>query len=607
MVIGHPLVFYCISYDYALKIINLSDQNNFAMKRLIFCIITLLSFTILSHAQTREDFQSYLTSAKNGDMYGQYNAGVCYLRGLGVSQNYEQAAYWFRKSADQGLADAQYALANRYYNGEGVTQDYVQAVDWYRKAADQGFAVAQNNLGVCYGEGRGVSMSKELAVVWYRKSAENGNTTAMTNLARYYEDGDGVEEDIEMAVYWASKAADLGDEDAQYIMGRYYDIGYGVDEDDVIAAGWYEKAALQGHDAAQYRLGIFYRFGYGVEENQEKYLYWTKKAADQGYDFAQSSLMGYYKNNTESKDAFNWYQNLANKGDSDAQYRMGQYYFDGDVVERDYAVAKGWYEKAASNGNDDAQMALDAPQNKKIWKGVIKEQKKEDIRRKFRYAWWDFTDFMSEFNCPKGYGKPFGISAGYVSKDWIYTYADGSTAKASVFDEKTLHGLQAGIRWEPVLKYGFAFDTGLYYEYYNDKSDLLSDVDDMGAYNYYMIFQEHNIHFPVHVEYRLNFSRNFQMFAYAGASLDYALYGRFDCYEDGYDQPYYTVDEGVYTDDVMTDTRRFNASLSFGAGFRIYSWQINAGHRMGLVNMSSSSEYVVKQNNPLNITVSFMF
>ena len=42
---------------------------------------------------------------------------------------------------------AQYALGSCYANGEGVEKDLTEAVIWYRKAADQGLAEAQFNLG----------------------------------------------------------------------------------------------------------------------------------------------------------------------------------------------------------------------------------------------------------------------------------------------------------------------------------------------------------------------------------------------------------------------------------------------------------------------------
>jgi uncharacterized protein len=54
------------------------------------------------------------------------------------------------QQADAGDAQAQFALGNRFYQGIGVPQDYNQAPFLYRKSADQGFAPAQNQLGAMY-------------------------------------------------------------------------------------------------------------------------------------------------------------------------------------------------------------------------------------------------------------------------------------------------------------------------------------------------------------------------------------------------------------------------------------------------------------------------
>src|SRR5258706_120192 len=60
--------------------------------------------------------------------------------------DYATAIRLWRPLADKGEADAQYNLGVMYDKGQGVTRDYVVAVSWFRKAADQGFAAAQLSL-----------------------------------------------------------------------------------------------------------------------------------------------------------------------------------------------------------------------------------------------------------------------------------------------------------------------------------------------------------------------------------------------------------------------------------------------------------------------------
>jgi TPR repeat protein len=64
---------------------------------------------------------------------------------------------WYRKAAEQGLAEAQNNLGLMCVLGRGVSQDDAEAVKWFRKAAEQGYGPAQNNLGEMRRQGRGVT------------------------------------------------------------------------------------------------------------------------------------------------------------------------------------------------------------------------------------------------------------------------------------------------------------------------------------------------------------------------------------------------------------------------------------------------------------------
>ena len=78
-----------------------------------------------------------------------------------------------------------------YTEGSGVPQDFGMAVSWYRKAAEQGLAEAQANLGVMFDEGLGIRQNLSAAAWWYRRAAEQGIAKAQTNLANMYEAGHG--------------------------------------------------------------------------------------------------------------------------------------------------------------------------------------------------------------------------------------------------------------------------------------------------------------------------------------------------------------------------------------------------------------------------------
>lgn len=74
--------------------------------------------------------------AERGDARAQYNLGLLYASGLGVTQDYQAALKWHRMAAKQGHAGAQNELAQMYDKGQGVPQDSVRAYMWYSIAGE---------------------------------------------------------------------------------------------------------------------------------------------------------------------------------------------------------------------------------------------------------------------------------------------------------------------------------------------------------------------------------------------------------------------------------------------------------------------------------------
>lgn len=74
--------------------------------------------------------------AEKGDARAQYNLGLLYASGLGVTHDYQAALKWHRMAAKQGHAGAQNELAQMYSRGQGVPQDDVRAYMWYSIAAE---------------------------------------------------------------------------------------------------------------------------------------------------------------------------------------------------------------------------------------------------------------------------------------------------------------------------------------------------------------------------------------------------------------------------------------------------------------------------------------
>lgn len=166
----------------------------------------------------------------------------------------ETSVYWYRKSAEQGYADAQNALAFRYYEGDGVQKDFAEAVKWWQKAAEQGNSTSQCYLAWRYYLGEGVEKNLEESTKWWLKAAEQGNSEAQRCLGNNYSNGEGVEKNPVEAAKWWLKAAEQGDASAQCNMGWAYNNGEGVQKDMNAAVQWYRKAAANGNETAKKNL-----------------------------------------------------------------------------------------------------------------------------------------------------------------------------------------------------------------------------------------------------------------------------------------------------------------------------------------------------------------
>jgi TPR repeat protein len=93
-----------------------------------------------------------------------FNDGVVAL----MTGNYEQAVQTLMPLAEMSNhAYAQYFLGRMYADGQGVERDISKAASWYRKAAEQGVAEAQYRLGNMYRDGTGVPRDLEYAFAWY--------------------------------------------------------------------------------------------------------------------------------------------------------------------------------------------------------------------------------------------------------------------------------------------------------------------------------------------------------------------------------------------------------------------------------------------------------
>ncbi len=211
---------------------QVSNRRGLAAKNLVVAVVCILGISLVAiwllnrkavsgvaagskaTETERVNPEEIKAKAEGGDVAAQTLLGKLHVKGEVVAQNYQEAAKWFRKAADQGYAPAQVALGELHEAGQGVAIDDAEAVAWYRRAAEQGYAPGEHNLALLYALGRGVPLDEVEAIKWYRKAAGQGDALSQYNLGIRCVRGRNLEADPIEAYKWLSLAGDQGLEDA---------------------------------------------------------------------------------------------------------------------------------------------------------------------------------------------------------------------------------------------------------------------------------------------------------------------------------------------------------------------------------------------------------
>ncbi|MFT5106950.1 MAG: TPR repeat protein [Verrucomicrobiales bacterium] len=253
-------------------------------------------------------------------------------------------------------ADAYWKQGMMYLNGNRVARDGAEAARWFHKAAELGDPRGQNSLGVMYSKGDGVAKDDAEAVRWYRKAAVQGDAQGQVNLGLKYAKGTGVARNDGEALEWFRRAAQQGAADAQYNLGFMYSMGSGVPQNPSEALKWMRLAAAQGHAKAKIVVKAIEKAMEGQVPNDlvPSRLPQIRSDAEQGDANAQLAVGEfYYMGLGVAKDyakAAKWFRKAASQGNAQAQWALGRMYESGNGVTRNATEAANWYRKAAEQG-----------------------------------------------------------------------------------------------------------------------------------------------------------------------------------------------------------------------------------------------------------------
>ncbi|KAJ1894855.1 hypothetical protein LPJ66_004939 [Kickxella alabastrina] len=143
-----------------------------------------------------------------------FNLGDIYRKGETIDKDYQKAAYWFAKAADQSAAEGYFMLGNMYSQGQATEDgkpDFEKAFVNFEKAALAGIVEAQFNVGGYYLEGKGVGKNANLAVEYWLMAAAKRFPIAALNLGKLFVEGKEVPKNIRRARDMLNLAIELTD------------------------------------------------------------------------------------------------------------------------------------------------------------------------------------------------------------------------------------------------------------------------------------------------------------------------------------------------------------------------------------------------------------
>ncbi|MEG2464376.1 MAG: dynamin family protein, partial [Malacoplasma sp.] len=222
------------------------------------------------------------------------------------------------------------------------------------------------------------------------KRAYLGDKDAMWNIIERYmnmsENIKPTEEDLSQFFEFLKKAADLEHTEAIILLGDIYFSGadHWIPKDEDIAIQLFKKVAITGHingickllDAQRYNnefenyrdklveaanLGNITALSYLAEKTYgEESENWYKKLDNFGglttEKMCYLGFSGEYDN--DSNRALYWYKKAAKLGSIRGMGKLGDLYYYGKFVDKNYILAVEWFEKAANLGDPDSMAGL---------------------------------------------------------------------------------------------------------------------------------------------------------------------------------------------------------------------------------------------------------
>lgn len=280
-------------------------------------------------------FSAFMKKAASGDERAKNVLGIMYALGVGVDIDNERSAVFF-------------ASMNLQSNSR-----YMRSLFGIVKASTI-------NVNMLDNQGHLISEAEEERLTYevLLGEAKNEDIGVQLALGIACANGIGTDKDFVQAASWLTKAAEQGDALAQVLLGMMYETGMGVTRDKDESDKWYARSEAHPELTDQDALQLIEGLMEVMDGYLEKMLAVLLELAEKGDAEAQFRLGEFYENIEPSKNdqvVYAWYKKAALQNHVKAQYALGRIYEEGrDGVKPDRKEALKWYKKAASQRDMNA-------------------------------------------------------------------------------------------------------------------------------------------------------------------------------------------------------------------------------------------------------------
>lgn len=420
----------------------------------------------------------YMAAIAQQDLQAEYTLGIFYFNGEDGKHDYQQALGWFNDAAFKGNPESQYVLGRLlergYQTPEGewvVKPNRERAMSMYALAAFNKYGKAEYRLAEMLVQDQATVLSvqektkrQDLMKRLYEGAASKGVEAAVLPLAFFDAMSDSKEKQGH-AYLVAEEKAQSGNTEAALLLGMLFDRGLGVEKDKREAVNWYKKA--KSNPVSAFILGTYYAEGHEVNQDKEEAATLLRQASAAGFSYADLNLailehnkgqtfltylekahdlgnatasllladysLGSGSDDAKIQEARNIYQNLAERGDRQAQLKLGYLFEQGLGGKANTKEAAHWYELAAHQGQATAQYLL----------GRLNQLGKLDNEPNYALAKQWYSRAMSNY-------APAAVALGFIYETVEDNYTQAFTAYELAANKSNITG---------------EFDLGLIYEY----------------------------------------------------------------------------------------------------------------------------------------------